>query len=102
MSLVASLLCVCDPPPPSGFVSLSLPALSIPYRDTTHLWADGHQIRSYAVRSIYAFVLEDLGLADPARNSRPVPHVGQVPETLQVRGARGGIRRATVRVVSWL
>lgn len=36
-------------------------------------------IRDYALKSIAAFVLEDLGLADAARNSRQVPVVGDIP-----------------------
>ena len=36
--------------------------------------------RSYAVRSIAAFVLEDLGLADRQRNSRRVPVTGDIPD----------------------
>ncbi|KAL1500116.1 hypothetical protein AB1Y20_012789 [Prymnesium parvum] len=44
---------------------------------------DSDEVREYAVKSITAFVNEDLGLADPAANSRPVPRKGEVPEALQ-------------------
>lgn len=44
---------------------------------------DSDEIREYAVKSIVAFVNEDLGDADQERNSRPVPHNGQIPEELQ-------------------
>ena len=41
------------------------------------------QVRAYAVKSIAAFVLEDLGLAAPHLNSRRVPVNGDVPPSLQ-------------------
>ena len=41
------------------------------------------QARAYALKSIAAFVLEDLGYADPRRNSRRVPEVGEIPPHLQ-------------------
>ena len=44
---------------------------------------DDDEVRAYAVKSIAAFVLEDLGLADPSRNSRRVPTVGDIPDELQ-------------------
>ena len=44
---------------------------------------DDEEARAYAVKSIAAFVLEDLGLADPTRNSRRVPAVGDIPDDLQ-------------------
>jgi hypothetical protein len=44
---------------------------------------DDDEVRRYAVASITAFVLEDLGLADPSANSRPVPVAGDVPAALQ-------------------
>lgn len=40
-------------------------------------------MRAYAVKSIAAFIIEDLGLADPPRNSRRVPVVGDIPTALQ-------------------
>mmetsp|Transcript_1633 Transcript_1633/g.3442 ORF Transcript_1633/g.3442 Transcript_1633/m.3442 type:complete len:735 (+) Transcript_1633:79-2283(+) len=49
------------------------------------------EIRSFAIKSITAFVLEDLGFGVPALNSRPVPHVGDIPSELQVMWLwRGG------------
>jgi len=44
---------------------------------------DDEEIREYAVKSITAFVLEDLGYANASLNSRPVPHVGDIPEAHQ-------------------
>ena len=44
---------------------------------------DNDEMRAYAVKSIAAFVLEDLGLAAPRKNSRRVPVDGQIPESLQ-------------------
>jgi hypothetical protein len=44
---------------------------------------DDDEIRTYAVKSIAAFVLEDLGLAAPHKNSRQVPRVGGIPEHLR-------------------
>jgi hypothetical protein len=44
---------------------------------------DDDDVRAYAVKSIAAFVIEDLGLADPPRNSRRVPVTGDIPESLQ-------------------
>ena len=41
------------------------------------------QIRAFALKSIAAFVFEDIGLADAPRNSRRVPYVGDVPKALQ-------------------
>jgi len=41
------------------------------------------EIREYAVKSITAFVLEDLGYANATLNSRPVPHTGDIPESQQ-------------------
>lgn len=41
------------------------------------------EFREYAVKSIAAFVLEDLGYADPEKNSRPVPVKGDIPPPLQ-------------------
>ena len=41
------------------------------------------QVRTYAVKSIAAFVLQDLGLAAPHKNSRRVPQTGAIPENLQ-------------------
>ena len=44
---------------------------------------DDDELRRYAVRSIAAFVLEDLGLAAASQNSRRVPVARDVPEALQ-------------------
>ena len=44
---------------------------------------DDDEVRTYAVKSIAAFVLEDLGLAAPHKNSRQVPRVGRIPEDLR-------------------
>ena len=44
---------------------------------------DDDEVRRYAVASITAFVLEDLGLGDPSANSRPVPVAGDVPAGLR-------------------
>ena len=44
---------------------------------------DERASRIYALKSIAAFVLDDLGLADPARNSRRVPLVGDIPAALR-------------------
>ena len=49
---------------------------------------DDASARAYALRSIAAFVLEDLGLADPIRNSRRVPSLdGDIPDALQTTKA---------------
>merc|ERR1719424_1044594 len=37
---------------------------------------DDDEVRTYAVKSIAAFVLQDLGLAAPHKNSRRVPQTG--------------------------
>lgn len=42
------------------------------------------EVREYAVKSIVAFVNEDLGLANPSLNSRTVPVTGEIPKELQV------------------
>ena len=53
---------------------------------------DDDEVRRYAVASITAFVLEDLGLGDPSANSRPVPVAGDVPAGLQTIWLwRGGL-----------
>jgi len=44
---------------------------------------DSDEFRAYAVKSIAAFVLEDLGYAKPELNSRRVPVTGDIPESLQ-------------------
>jgi hypothetical protein len=44
---------------------------------------DDDEVRRYAVKSIAAFVLEDLGLANPSRNSRTVPANGDIPPELR-------------------
>lgn len=44
---------------------------------------DDDETRLYALKSIAAFVLEDLGLAAPRKNSRRVPHSGDIPFELQ-------------------
>eukprot|EP00406_Dinophysis_acuminata_P030533 CAMPEP_0179377334 /NCGR_PEP_ID=MMETSP0797-20121207/88776_1 /TAXON_ID=47934 /ORGANISM="Dinophysis acuminata, Strain DAEP01" /LENGTH=253 /DNA_ID=CAMNT_0021093391 /DNA_START=1 /DNA_END=758 /DNA_ORIENTATION=+ len=41
------------------------------------------EFREYAVKSIAAFVLEDLGYAAAEKNSRPVPVKGDIPEKHQ-------------------
>ncbi|CAK0888031.1 unnamed protein product, partial [Prorocentrum cordatum] len=49
------------------------------------------EYQEYAVKSIAAFVLEDLGFADPEKNSRPVPAAGDIPASLQTMWLwRGG------------
>ena len=44
---------------------------------------DSDEARRYAVRSIAAFVLEDLGAANASDNSRAVPAAGDIPRALQ-------------------
>jgi hypothetical protein len=44
---------------------------------------DSDEARRYAVRSITAFILEDLGAANVSGNSRTVPSVGDIPAHLQ-------------------
>ena len=45
---------------------------------------DSDEVRAYAVRSIAAFVLADLGAANASANSRPVPAAGDgMPASLQ-------------------
>ena len=44
---------------------------------------DSDEARAFAVKSIAAFVLEDLGLAAPRLNSRRVPAAGDIPHSLQ-------------------
>lgn len=52
---------------------------------------DSDEARQYAVRSIAAFVLEDLGAANASANSRPVPVAGEIPPPLQTMWLwRGG------------
>jgi hypothetical protein len=41
------------------------------------------EIRKYPVESIVAFVVDDLGLGDVDKNSRPVPAQGDIPANLQ-------------------
>jgi len=40
-------------------------------------------IREYAVKSIVAFIMDDLGYGDPKGNSRQVPVTGDIPSELQ-------------------
>lgn len=45
--------------------------------------ANDDELRAYAVRSIVAFAMDDLGAGDKDKNSRPVPTTGDIPPSLQ-------------------
>jgi hypothetical protein len=73
------------PPVDSGFLGSATDADQDAITGLIHLahLTGETATRVYALKSIAAFVLEDLGLADPARNSRNVPTRGELPPELQ-------------------